>query len=771
MLRIIICCMIGMLCLPMEANLWALDDKSDIKEGSAIILDEAVVSAKREVEPRAEIGFIPLDGDRVKVTPGDRARTSSTADLLYDVPGVSLQQNGGVATLPYLRGLGDDRIRIKVDGMDLISACANHMNSPLSYISPTNVGVMNVMAGITPVSLGGDSIAGSILVNSPPLEFARPGEGVFYKGETGAFYRSNGNAFGGYLSTTAANDWLSFRYSGSEAQSGNYHAAKDFKPAGFAAVDRGWLNGDVVGSSRYQVTNHAVSAALQKDIHFLQLNVGVQYIPYQGFPNQRMDMTENLSEQVNLRYSGQYNWGVLEARFYNEHTRHKMDFADDKQFYYGSAATFLAPGMPMETEGMNWGMQVKGDIPLSDRDNLRVGLEGQIYRLNDWWPPSPSVLPPGYTTGGMAPDTFMNINDGKRDRIDAFAEWEARWSPKWTSLIGLRSDTVLMNTGPVHGYNDTAMYNGPPLFPATTFNNRNRQRTDANFDVTALTRFTPTDMLTFEAGYARKTRSPNLYERYAWSTNRMAMEMINFAGDGNFYIGNLDLKPEVANTFSVTADWHDASKERWGLRVTPYYTRVEDYIDAGRCPPSVCGNSAAVIASLTAKTGFVYLQFVNQSAEIYGIDVSGFLLLAKTDNYGSLTATGMLSYLRGKNETTDDNLYNIMPLNGKLALVHRIGNLTSIIEGQLVDSKSDVSQVRDEVPTAAYALLNLRASYQWKNFRLDAGIENVLDTFYSLPLGGLYLGQGATMSGGAIPWGVPVPGPGRSFYAGLTAKF
>jgi iron complex outermembrane receptor protein len=65
--------------------------------------------------------------------------TSDTASLLRNVPGVSLQGSGGVSSLPVIRGLADDRLRIKVDGMDLISACANHMNPPLSYIDPTNV--------------------------------------------------------------------------------------------------------------------------------------------------------------------------------------------------------------------------------------------------------------------------------------------------------------------------------------------------------------------------------------------------------------------------------------------------------------------------------------------------------------------------------------------------------------------------------------------------------------------------------------------------------
>ena len=71
-------------------------------------------------------------------------------------------------------------------------------------------------------------------------------------------------------------------------------------------------------------------------------------------------------------------------------------------------------------------------------------------------------------------------------------------------------------------------------------------------------------MVGFEAGYARKTRSPNLYERYAWSTNPMAALMNNFVGDGNGYVGDIDLKPEVAHTFSASVDLHDADEERVG---------------------------------------------------------------------------------------------------------------------------------------------------------------------------------------------------------------
>jgi outer membrane receptor protein involved in Fe transport len=148
-----------------------------------------VGSEPAEVEPNS----VTLDAAALLPM---RAATSDTASLLRDVPGVSLYGAGGVSSLPSIRGLADDRLRIKVDGMDLIAACPNHMNPALSYIDPTRVDSIKVYAGITPVSVGGDSIGGTILVESAKPEFAKPGEGVLTQGEFGTFYRSNGDAMG-----------------------------------------------------------------------------------------------------------------------------------------------------------------------------------------------------------------------------------------------------------------------------------------------------------------------------------------------------------------------------------------------------------------------------------------------------------------------------------------------------------------------------------------------------------------------------------------------
>lgn len=669
---------------------------------------------------------------------------SDSAALLEWTPGVSLYTAGGVSSLPAIHGMADDRLRIKVDGMDLISACSNHMNPPLSYIDPSAVASVKVFAGITPVSVGGDSIGGTIIVNSAAPEFAAVGQGTLFKGQAGTFYRSNGGATGVNLDMTAANEQLSVSYSGATNRSDNYKTAKAFKASGPAATGQGWLAGDEVGSTKYKTENHDLSFAVKNEGHLVELKLGVQHIPYQGFPNQRMDMTQNDSNRVNLRYTGQYQWGVLEARVYHENTRHQMNFLDDKQFWYPNSA----PGMPMDTRGKNTGALVKADIVLNRRDILRVGGEYQRYRLDDWWSPS--------GTGGMSPNTFVNINNGERDRLAVFAEWEARWTPQWLTQFGLRTESVDMNAGAVQGYKDNATY----LPIATAFNALNREKTDHNLDLTALARYTPEENYSLEFGYGRKTRSPSIYERYTWSTlSTMVLNMINWVGDGNGYVGNPNLKPEVAHTLSATARWNGGDKSAWNLSVTPYYTYVQNYIDAVACT-----------SCATRTDGFSNLALANQSARIHGFNVSGFTPLGDVSGLGSLSINGLLNYTRGKNDDTGDHLYNIMPLNARLALVQQSGNWTSSIEAQMVEAKTRVSQIRKEIATSGYTLVNLRGSYQWQKIRLDVGVENLFNRSYNLPLGGAYVGQGATMSTG-VPWGTSVPGMARSLYAGINVKF
>ena len=680
------------------------------------------------------------------------ASTSDTARLLGDVPGMSVYSAGGVSSLPSLHGLTDDRLRIKVDGMDLVSACANHMNPALSYIDPTAVDSVTVFGGIAPVSAGGDSIGGAIVVATAPPVFAQPGQGTVVSGQAGAFYRSNGNGRGANVSATVASESLSLRYTGASARADNYDAAGDFKTSLVPTTTVRLLGSREVGSSQYQSNNQNIDLAWRNANHLLQAQVGNQVIPYQGFPNQRMDMTRNASEHGVLRYDGQFDWGTLQARAYSEHTRHTMNFLENK------LANATSMGMPMDTEGTTSGGTLVAQWALGAEHALRTGAEWQRYRLDDWWDPV-STKP-----GMMAPNVFWSIRNGQRDRADLYVEWDARWSAQWTSQLGVRSGTVTMNTGPVQGYNTMGgmMGYGDPASPTSqpgAFNAADRARTDQNWDLSASTRWVPDANASYSLGVSRKTRSPNLYERYTWSTaNSMVMNMINWFGDANGFVGNLALKPEVAYTASLTADWHDSARQFWSVQLTPHYTEVQDYIDAVTC-------ASAGKMCPTRTDGFANLSFANQGAKLWGWDLSAQRELLRSDALGSVSGSMLMSYLKAINTTTQSALYNTMPFTAKFGLNQRMGAWNHRAEVQWVDAKSDVSIIRNEQKTAAYALVNVRTSYSWKQARLDVGIDNLLDRFYAHPQGGAYVGQRP------MTWGIPVPGAGRSIFVGVNFNF
>lgn len=696
-------------------------------------------------------------GDYLKRSTIARSRTSTsdTAKMFDHTPGVSFSSGGGISSRIVLNGMADDRVRVKIDGMNLISACGNHMNPALSYVAPSSVLSAQVMAGITPVSMGGDSIAGTIRVQSADPMYAEDDKEYLVTGQGSAFYRSNSNAWGGNISTTLANKIASLTYTGSTVEAGNYKAGGDFTTKNKANAN------DVVSSSAYKAQNQSVSLALRNDQHEGIIKLGLQNIPYQGFPNVRMDLAGDDSWFVNINTKSKFGWGRLETRAYYEDVQHYMNFLPDK-----ANRTVPTRNMPMNTYSQNHGLEVKGIIDVSDKHQVTLGSEYQRYRLNDWWNPigpNPMIMMQG-------PGPFWNINNGKRDRLDFFAELESNWNSKWMTQLGVRAGLVEMNAGYVMDY-------GIVTPEARQVNNQDKARTDAIVDVTALARYTPTDTQQYELGFARKTRAPSLYERFAWSRGRimgantmpMSMLMNNWYGDGNGYVGNNNLNPEVAYTVSGTANWHDADQEDWDVKITPFYTYVDNYIDANFCHPAngvTCPNPAANRTTPHGGGGFRLLQLGNYNAHLVGVNASGSKTLLQTENYGTLSGRAILSFVRGRNETRHDNLYQQMPVNSTLDLDYKWGGWTATIETQLVAAKDTVQAIRLEPKTPGYALLNLRTSYDWKYLRIDAGIENVLDKNYSLPLGGVYMGEVAS----ANPI-VPVPGYGRSFNVGLTVTY
>jgi iron complex outermembrane receptor protein len=65
------------------------------------------------------------------------------------------------------------------------------MNPPHSYIDPTNVARIDVLPSVTLVSVGGDNVGGTILVDSASPPFSTTQNSLYRGGTHSSFFRSN----------------------------------------------------------------------------------------------------------------------------------------------------------------------------------------------------------------------------------------------------------------------------------------------------------------------------------------------------------------------------------------------------------------------------------------------------------------------------------------------------------------------------------------------------------------------------------------------------
>lgn len=658
-----------------------------------------------------------------------------SAELLKK-QGVEFYSAGGVAKLPVLRGMNDDRVKLLIDGAETTSACANHMNPALSYIDASRVKVSEVLAGITPVSVGGDSIAGTIVITSETPRYAETANALLTSGFVTAFYKSNAREHAEAFNAILASDKLSLEYTGSRNEAKSYRDGNDNK----------------VLDTLYRTESHNLTLGVKGEQQELIVKVNHHEVPYQGFPNQYMDMVDNTSDGININYLREQQWGQLDARITWQQVAHEMGFFTEEK----------TGAMPMFTEGKDVGYKIKLALPMAslNTDNqqpvLSLGHEYHQFKLADWWPAMVDSMM-------MGPDDFININNGEKTRAALWAELEQQISSHWLIQTGIRYEHVVTDTGDVQPYNTMSSMMMPNLDApaADDFNSRLHKQTNDNVDLTLLARYHPTSSHNIEFGYARKTRTPNLYERYSWGRNTMAMTMLGWFGDGNAYVGDIDLKPEIAHTLSATFNWRATTNESWELSATPYYSYVDDYIDVVQIGTF---NPRNVMSVTRPK-----LQFTNVDADFYGLELKTQYVLWHDVTWGRGNIKSAMAYTRGQRHDGSADLYHIMPLNINLTLEHIINNWTNTLAVQWVDKKDRVDTVRQENMTDSYSLVDIGTRVTLNKLTLSLDVRNLFNEDYELPLGGISIAQwrAANTVGGFNS----LPGQGRSIDIGVRYQF
>ncbi|MDP5029173.1 TonB-dependent siderophore receptor [Paraglaciecola sp.] len=655
-----------------------------------------------------------------------------SVDALLKEQGVDFSAAGGMSSLPILNGMMGDRVKVVVDGADITAACANHMNPPLSYISANQVHALEVVAGISPVSAGGDNIAGVIHVNSINPQYNDDETLAWRSAYVSAQYRSNNQGKSIGVGTSFANTWLSLEYQGAFDDANSYQDGQ----------------GQQVLDTLYRAQNHSLSAAVRDDTQQLAIKLMHQSIPFQGFPNQYMDMTDNNSVGLTAQYQRQLAQGEFEAQLNWHHVKHEMGF-------FSAEKTGM---MPMNTDAKDLSYQLQWGVDLNAKQRLIVGHAFYDYQIDDWWPAVEGSMM-------MGPNDYININAGQRRRITAFAEFEQQLQANWQLSSGIRLEHVSTNTGDVAAYSDGMSMGGMGSMmdvnasAAMAFNALDRKQSDTLVDISILSRYSISPHESFEFGLARKNRAPNLYERYSWGRSTMATTMIGWFGDGNGYVGRIDLQPETAHTASVRFA-KSAQNDEWKFSAKLWYTNVSDYVDV-----ELIGSFNNGASELTKRN---ILQFSNVDATLYGARFEGGYQLVNNASMGRIGLNATLTTTDGERDGSNEPLYQIKPLQTELSLQQELGDWQHALVWQWVAEKDSVDESRLENPTDSYHLINFTSQIEVASVRLTFAITNVFDEYYHMPLGGVSVAEYKRDTTQGFQ---QLVGEGRSFNFGLNYQF
>jgi iron complex outermembrane receptor protein len=635
-----------------------------------------------------------LDSRRVPETRAD------TAALLPRAPGANVNRNGPLTGIAQYRGMYGDRVNTSIDGMYTLGACPNGMDPPLSYIPRSQLSSLTVIRGIAPVSSGAETIGGSILATSRRSQFSA-GEAVTPSLElsTGAGSVDNSR----YIDSMAsvANRSHRLHVFGSREKGGNYK-----------------FPGGTVKPTRFERDSFGSGYGFRSGKQEISLDLRRNETGPTGTPALPMDIVNTNATLAEGEYRGELNGYQLHGKVYWTDDNHRM-------------SNYKLRNVPITrlNDASSDGAGYRLDSSFAfGKGQLSVGTDGRLAQNNA------TIVDPVNNPAFR----IVNFNDVTRDVYGFFAEWNGAVRKDWNVQLGARYNRVLMDAGQV------AATVPPANALQTRFNNADRSKTDDNLDLVARLTHPVSSRLTLEIEAGRKTRSPSYQERYLW----LPLEATGGLADGNIYVGDIDLDPEVAYEIGTGFDWHT---RRYYFEPRVFYRYVDNYIQGvpATDPLAIAFNPST-------------LQYANVDATLYGGDAPWGVAL--NDNW---SLDGVVSYVRGKRDDISDNLYRIAPLNGRATLTYRRTNWWTAAEGVAYADQDKVSKTNRETKSDGYLLLNLRAGIALvRNLVLSAGVDNVFDKHYADHLSGIN-----RVVGTDVALGERIPGYGRNYYASLKLSY
>lgn len=681
-------------CLCPSMGVAAQNTSTSVKESSNVDLETITITAEKIHEPVIK-----------QTDSSEAAQHGDLADLLAKQTGMNVIRHGNQTGLLQVNGLSQERVKLLVDGINITPACPNHMDPPLHYASSRQSSKVITYKQATPVSQSGDSLGSTVSVQPAPLIYSSTNT-LEHTGSLGADYNSGLQRRSVYLTDSISSEHLNLTVTAETQKADELKSAK----------------GDVALTG-FEKNMAELRAGYKTTMgNEFELSVGKLNTEDAGTPALRMDMAEDDASKIGIKSSVNAGKGYVESQLYYHDIDHVMDNY--------SLRTKTTQKMRADASSTDTGANISYTLP-NENGYVNMGLNVQQQKFS--------------TKQTMLMTKMQRdlIPEASRKRVGIFFENEHQYTPKISTIMGLRTDVVSLNTHPI----EYSMM--PDMAAKTAFNNADRKKQNNHVDALISGTYKLSNNADIALSLARNTRSPSIIEQYLWKSSKTYAQ-----GDGYSYLGNLDLKPEVSHKLSATfgyAKHTPKSKGALESRSEVYIQNIDDFIQG--------------VATTTPNV----LQFQNTDARLFGINQT--MSYAFTD---TLALDGTLSYVRGKNTKLNDNLYRIAPLSGSGKLTYDCKpNCLWKVSAEVVAAakQSKVSKYNQEKTSPGYAIMNLSASLQANKWlEIGAGVNNIFDKYYAPHLAGVNLVDNQVYGGHLAP-NQKLPEAGRSAFVFVTANW
>jgi hemoglobin/transferrin/lactoferrin receptor protein len=687
-------------------------------------LDEITVTASK-TEERAIDALAPVSVVTLEQIQGRQA--STVGDLLYNVPGVWLQNRGDEpSTSINIRGLQDfGRVAVVVDGARQNYQRTGHFANGSFFLNPELIGGIDIVRGPTANIYGSGAIGGVASFRTKDIQdVLRPGEtwGVDVNSVIGSNYgRALGSAFGG----VRINPNVDFFAGGTYSTQESYRDGTGFEVANTGNR----LSSGIAKLTVRPADGHEVKLGtiFQEDLY----NVG-QPARRAGDPN-----STNANGTNNLNGTSIYRTDV---KNYTTTLGWKYSQPDDKLFDWDAKIywnrtendqikTFNTTTTPSAFCGGVPGNAVTGCIG-SNRgyllDTFGIDVHNTSrFETGDWR----HAVTYGFdafqdkvTTNDLRGTSDVTTPSGKRTVSGGFAQWKANYTSLLEVIGGVRYDNYQLDSA-------TTSSSGDRLSPKITLG------------------LLPTAVVTPYVSYAEGYRAPSITETLVSGPHAGATINDSFfrcpsgtpgaGADSTFcFVPNPNLRPEVGKNkeigFNVKKNDLFVAGDSFRGKFNFFRNDVEDYIDqvAFGTPLSV-PTGPPPAPSITV---LPFLQYQNiANARIQGFE-------AETMYDANTWFVGVAATVQdGKNTQTNIGLYSIPPQKVTTTAGLRLFENRLILSAMWTAAKANTDIPATYLAGTSYDLVNLYLAFRpTQDLTLNLSVENVLNQYYrpyALPLG------------------------------------